>query len=428
MTKTKKRSSISRKRRRYRKSDKRVLIVTFSFLILLGLTLYGLSYIKHKVSSFPPETVTSLKLNSTIENVNELISEALFNKLDLSKKDILEEKVYSKEVANLNWNFTERTILLKKPLSKDKIIASFQEVIFRDNVEFQIVNHEDFYISEIKIFDQKTHQLKFNFRNHRLDEKKKLEGDKSVARVHVKSDKENIKIKNNEFSKNAADKPKVAIIIDDIGLDKGSVDKLIKISPKFTFAVLPNLPYSKYAAEKANNEGLDVILHLPMEPKTTSGYNGEDAGEEVLLVGQSKKEIENKLEKNLSSIPYVVGVNNHMGSKFTENNELMELVLKKIDKRGLFFVDSLTSNKSTGYKIAKKLGIRAFQRDIFLDSKFRGKDYVKKQLNSLVKKAEKRGYAVGICHPYPQTIQALTEELPKLSESVDIATISSIVD
>ena len=121
-------------------------------------------------------------------------------------------------------------------------------------------------------------------------------------------------LKHKKYSEkiSANGKPKIAIIIDDIGLDKNQIDRLLDISVPLNFAILPDLPYSNYAAKMANDKGWEVILHLPMEPKETSGYFAEDAGENALLVGLPKSEILDRLKYNLSSVPYVKGVNNHM--------------------------------------------------------------------------------------------------------------------
>jgi len=221
--------------------------------------------------------------------------------------------------------------------------------------------------------------------------------------------------------------PKVAIIVDDIGLSKEPIDKLVELPAPVTIAVLPNLPYSRYAAEAARNKGLDVMLHLPMEPMESSGYMGFDAGEDVLLVGLSKEDVMAKLDKNLSSVPYIKGVNNHMGSKFMENQELMDMVLEEIDGRGLFFIDSLTSPGSVGYKTALKMGMKTGKRDVFLDHSSKDAAHVKSQIERLVGVAEKNGYAVGICHPYPGTIAALTEMMPQIEGRVDIVPVSSIL-
>ena len=223
-------------------------------------------------------------------------------------------------------------------------------------------------------------------------------------------------------------KPKVAIIVDDLGSKKGPIDKLMEIKFPVNFAILPYRPYSKYAAEMANKKGWDVILHLPMEPKDSSGYMGSDAGEGVLLVGSTKEQILEKLDENLQSIPYIKGVNNHMGSKFTENGELMEVVLKRLSSKGLFYVDSLTTQNSKGYGIARTLGMKTVKRDIFLDEESEGVQYVHSQILKLITLSKQRGYAVGICHPYPQTVEALLKPLQNLYKEVEIASISSVIN
>lgn len=222
-------------------------------------------------------------------------------------------------------------------------------------------------------------------------------------------------------------RPRVAIIVDDIGQHKEPIDRLLELEGPLTFAILPNLPYSKYAAEKAHARGWDVILHLPMEPMESSGYTGQDAGEDALLVGQSKEAILARLDSNLSSFPYIEGVNNHMGSKFMENDELMELVLERINSKGLYFVDSMTSAKSVGYEKAAGLGMKTVKRDVFLDLSSKGPDYVKSQLKKLVEISGKKGAAVGICHPYSATIEALTEYMPVLEGEVELSNASDVV-
>lgn len=234
-------------------------------------------------------------------------------------------------------------------------------------------------------------------------------------------------VKKDETAGSAVFEPKVAIIVDDIGMSKGPIDKLIELPAPVTLAVLPNLPYSRYAAEAARNKGLDVMLHLPMEPMESSGYTGSDAGEDALLVGLPKEAVLAKLDENLSSVPYIKGVNNHMGSKFMENQELMDMVLEEIDGRGLFFIDSLTSSGTVGYKTALKMGMKTGKRDVFLDDSSKDAAYVKSQIEKLVGIAEKNGYAVGICHPYPGTVEALTEMMPQIDGRVDIVPVSSIL-
>lgn len=220
-------------------------------------------------------------------------------------------------------------------------------------------------------------------------------------------------------------RPAVVLIIDDLGYDKESIDRLLRIKQPLNLAVLPHLPHSRYAARAAYRGGKDVILHLPMEPKYSSGYTADDAGEGVLLLGFSIDQIREELRRNIMAIPNVVGVNNHMGSKFMENEEPVRTVMRELKTRGLYFVDSRTTSDSRGYRVAKQLGVKTLKRDVFIDRKEEGKEYTMEQLDQLVRIAEKKGIAVGIGHPYPQTIDALTEYMPKIGEKVEFMRISA---
>jgi hypothetical protein len=224
------------------------------------------------------------------------------------------------------------------------------------------------------------------------------------------------------------EKPKVVIIVDDLGFNKEPIDKLLQITAELSFAILPNLPYSRYAADMAHKNGRDVILHLPMEPMDSSGYAAGDAGEEVLFMGLPKDKILNKLDKNLVSIPYIKGVNNHMGSKFTESDELMELILERIKSKELFFIDSRTSEATVGFKTAKKLGVKTAERDLFLDKGSQETSYIKSQIEKLVSISKEKGYAIGICHPYPNTVKVLSEVIPEIKKEVEIIPVSGAVN
>ena len=221
-------------------------------------------------------------------------------------------------------------------------------------------------------------------------------------------------------------RPRVVLIIDDLGQSREQVDRLLRIEQPLNLAVLPYLPYSEYAARAAYREGNDVILHLPMEPKYSTGYTADDAGEGVLLLGFPIKRIRDEVRKNIEAVPKIVGVNNHMGSKFMENKEPVETVIKELKAQGLYFIDSLTTPKSYGYSVAKRLGVKTLKRDIFIDrSKNHSKEYTVGQLDRLVRIAEKNGIAVGIGHPYPQTIDALMEYMPRVAKKVEFMKISA---
>ncbi len=220
-------------------------------------------------------------------------------------------------------------------------------------------------------------------------------------------------------------RPGVVLIIDDLGQDRESVDRLLRIKQPLNFAVLPHLPHSHYAARAAYRGGMDVILHLPMEPKYSSGYTADDAGEGVLLLGFSIERIREELRRNIMAVPNIVGVNNHMGSKFMENEEPVKTVMQELKARDLYFVDSLTTPDSRGYSMAKRLGVKVLKRDVFIDQRERSKEYTVERLDQLVRIAEKKGIAVGIGHPYPETIDALVEYMPEIGEKVEFMKISA---
>ena len=222
-------------------------------------------------------------------------------------------------------------------------------------------------------------------------------------------------------------RPGVILIIDDLGYDKESIDRILRIEQPLNLAVLPHLPHSLYAARAAYRGGKDVILHLPMEPKYSSGYTADDAGEGVLLLGFSMDQMREQLRRNIMAVPNIVGVNNHMGSKFMENEETVKTIMRELKARNLYFVDSLTTPNSRGYSVARQLGVKVLKRDVFIDQSERGKEYTKGQLDQLVRIAEKNGIAVGIGHPYPQTIDALVEYVPKIEKKVEFMKISATV-
>lgn len=198
-------------------------------------------------------------------------------------------------------------------------------------------------------------------------------------------------------------RPRVAIIMDDLGGDMATARKLVKLGYPITFAVLPNAPKAFSTASFAHEKGCEVLIHIPMEPQR---YPEADPGENALLVNQSAAEINRRFTGFMQRVPFAIGGNNHMGSRFTEQDAEMKIVLKRMKKEGLFFVDSLTTAKSVGYVTAKTMKMPVAVRDVFLDN-VKDVDKIMRQIRHLADLAEKKGYAVGICHPYNETVDAL---------------------
>jgi polysaccharide deacetylase 2 family uncharacterized protein YibQ len=169
-----------------------------------------------------------------------------------------------------------------------------------------------------------------------------------------------------------------------------------------TFAILPRLQMSTTCAEDIHSLGHEIILHQPMEPHDPN----MDPGPGALYVGDRYQAISKTIEENISGVPFITGVNNHMGSKFTACDKEMNEALTVIKRKGLFFIDSLTTNQSRAYQTAKTLHMATACRNFFLDN-IPEEAAVLSQLNRLNRFALRFGHAIGIGHPYPETVNAL---------------------
>jgi polysaccharide deacetylase 2 family uncharacterized protein YibQ len=205
-------------------------------------------------------------------------------------------------------------------------------------------------------------------------------------------------------------KPLIAIVIDDMGLDRPRSMRVLDLPAPLT---LSYLPYSKELASQtalARLRGHELMVHIPMEPTGSA-----DPGPNALRTGMDEKELRRRVEEALSQFDGFVGVNNHMGSRFTAARPGMEIVLGELKKRGLLFLDSRTTAQSVGAQIANEMGIPTVSRNVFLDDVM-SSDNVVHQLAEVERIARKQGYAVAIGHPHDNTIKALADWLPKLRE------------
>jgi uncharacterized protein len=217
--------------------------------------------------------------------------------------------------------------------------------------------------------------------------------------------------------------PIVVIVIDDLGYQRQLALDFIELDAPLTFSFLPQAPFAEELVLLAHQKGKVTLLHLPMEPKE---YPQVNPGPKALLTGMSNEEIRNILETDLDAFPQVAGVNNHMGSRFTEDRDKMTLVLTLIKKRNLFFLDSRTTPYSAILPLASQMGVKAVQRDIFLDNIVEA-DAIRGQLELLIRLAQERGFAVACGHPYPQTLQAIKEKMPELQEKVHLVPLSKLL-
>jgi hypothetical protein len=219
-------------------------------------------------------------------------------------------------------------------------------------------------------------------------------------------------------------RPRIAIIMDDLGHDNRSAQSLIDIHLPVTFAILPYATQATSVARLAHQHGHEVMLHIPMEPR---GYPAIDPGPSALLQSMDSATLKNQLRKWLDGMPYVVGGNNHMGSRLTEQADSMDAVLEVLQERGLFFVDSRTSAASVAVKEARRIGVPTTMRDVFLDN-VREVPAIVREIRKLAGMARRRGFAVGICHPYPETLAALRQEAEVLhQQGIDVVPVSQLL-
>lgn len=202
------------------------------------------------------------------------------------------------------------------------------------------------------------------------------------------------------------DRPKIALIIDDLGLNRSRADRTIALPGPLTLAFLPYAHNLKQQTAKARAAGHELLVHLPMEPMGKA-----DPGPDALLTSLDTREIKARLTRNLSHFGAFVGVNNHMGSAATSDPAMMETVLSELKRRGLLFVDSRTSPRSVAGDMARKMGVPTVERDVFLDHRI-DRQAIEAALAKLERIARETGIAIGIGHPHPVTLSVLEKWLP----------------
>ncbi len=205
--------------------------------------------------------------------------------------------------------------------------------------------------------------------------------------------------------------PKLAVILDDMGNDKEAAASVFAMHVPLTISVLPYHEYSTTTAEEAYRRGLGVMLHMPMIPEPTSAKQEEIE----LRPGMTAGQVREMVAAMLAGVPHAAGVNNHEGSLATSNAALMEELMPVLKERGLFFIDSRTAVTTVAYETARRDGVKAAYRKVFLDD-VATKEAVLAQLAVAEKDARRDGWAIAIGHPHAETIAALAVALPGLGK------------
>ncbi len=212
------------------------------------------------------------------------------------------------------------------------------------------------------------------------------------------------------------------LIIDDMGNGLELGQRALRLPGKVNYAFLPHTPNGPQLARLAHRRGQEVLLHLPM-----SNLSEQAAGPGKLSPAMDRGQFNAALERNLASIPYVRGVNNHMGSLLTQLHQPMRWLMEGLKRHHLYFIDSRTSPLTVAERTARRQQLPTLRRDVFLDNRLEA-PAIRRQIERWLELAQDRGLAVAIAHPHPQTLAALEASLPTLDErGIRLALISEIL-
>lgn len=216
---------------------------------------------------------------------------------------------------------------------------------------------------------------------------------------------------------------RIALIIDDMGYRKGAGEAALALPGKITYAFLPQTPYAWEQAIRAHELEREVILHLPMESDL-----GNALGEGALTLNMPREEFVRTLKRSLASVPYVEGVNNHMGSLLTRDPTAMRWLMSSLREEGLYFIDSRTTEQTVAERVARAQHVASARRHVFLDY-IQDERVVREQFDKLIDTARLQGFAIGIGHPYAETLAVLAQELPKLeAEGIELVPASALTN
>jgi len=220
-----------------------------------------------------------------------------------------------------------------------------------------------------------------------------------------------------------ADSPQIAIIIDDLGNRLHDGQRVVRLPGQVTLSIMPFTPFARRLALLAHHNHREIMLHLPME-SVDERYLGRGGLDEAM----NENAFDQTLQASLEAVPDIAGVNNHMGSRLTQDATRMGWFMDGLLRHGeLYFVDSRTTARSQADTVARQYGLEHARRDVFLDDD-RSPASLQKQWNKLLRLARRQGSAIAIGHPYPETIHFLQQVLPTLAnERLELVPVSALL-
>lgn len=219
---------------------------------------------------------------------------------------------------------------------------------------------------------------------------------------------------------------RVAFVIDDFGNNMAGTAEILSLPVPLTVAVMPFLPSTKQDAELAHQKGHDVFVHMPMEPvKGKRSWLGPGA----ITTDLSDEEIRTRVQKAINDVPHAIGLNNHMGSKVTADERIMQIVMRVVKERGLIYLDSKTTDKSVASKVAAQMGVPHLENEIFLDDVY-SVPHITKQMEKVCKRIGNHPMCIAIGHVGPpgrKTASILLQYIPRIQKEAEFVTISTLI-
>lgn len=367
-------------------------------LILAGFTVYWVcSLVSTRLADKKPlfEIYPSTGTEAKVEQTDMCIYNALLA-LNVRPADVIFKSVVTKKDKEEQWTFSELEIQVSRTTRpgqiKDVLSKQLSRIVPTSSLRFAS-GPQNQVILELSAHKRPTHRLIFV----------------------TKKEEKPLVIKR--------PRPLVAIIIDDLGYDKNMASKFLELDVFLSFSVIPYSPFQKSIAAAVHRSGQDVLLHLPMEPLE---YPQVDPGKGTLLCSMGPDELLDQLRKDLDEVPFVVGVNNHMGSRLTQDSSKMRQIFTVLKKRNLFFIDSFTNPNSRCEQTAELLQLKFARRHVFLDN-VQEANAIRFQLKRLLTIADTQGQVIGIAHPHAVTWRILKQELPHIREKADLVKVSELV-
>lgn len=325
----------------------------------------------------------------------EKIIQSQLYELDIPRKNILLHQTSVKKEGSLAWRESSLKVQIPPSLAFSLVEGKLRQNLsgLGRSVSIRSSQKPESLVLEVKVSDRVTHRITF------------VSSLPSSLRTRAR--------------------PRIAIVIDDLGGENKISQELLRWDLPVTFSILPFAPFSKRLAKEAHQKGKEVILHLPMEPH---GYPQVRPGEGVLLEEMDEAHFIRQLSEDIEAVPYIKGVSNHMGSRLMEDPEKMKIIFSELKRRRLFFLDSRTTPQTTGFQVAHSVGVKVLERSIFIDHSLAEED-IKKQLEELIRFSISKGKAIGIGHPHSSTIKYLKEMVPKIKEKgIDVVPLSSVME